>query len=786
MGLPVKNLRDGTLKVQVSNDGGGNPGEVEVKLDEGNLAWSESRPVEIISDRGTLDHARRGAEQLIELTFSMRYTSHLDPNSASPTVYEALTRQGAASAWVSQNFGDSDDYSVNLEFTVADPAGGTDEVINFDMFNVTKEDFTEGEPFNVLEITGTAPLVWVDFWWTARDGLNPYIGGHGVFARASGATQIDGAGQIDYAKSGEFRSNHHPNSGGRTGLLEAQRSNGWTYSEELDNAVWTKTRSSISADDLAGPDGYTTADKLVEDGTAASTHSLDRDLPALTNDTDTTITVFAAADERDEVKLEFTDKANAQKSVWFDLAAGTVGTETNATGRIEKVSVGYRLEMVVDSDSGATTPSLDIQMGSGSETQSYNGDGSSGLHLWGIQPEVDQLFASSYIPTTVYPLSPDGYLEFSGAGGNYASTPDHNRLDIVGDIDLRLRIAADDYTPALDTVILGKWTSAGDERSYRLRLVGITGKLDLSWSTDGTVGTTVEVESSVALSTIDTEIIWVRATLDVSNGNVNFYTSDDGDNWTLLGSADQGGGGATSINSGTGVLEIGSQNIGAAANFAGKVYRAQVYDGIAGTLVFDADPQDVSTHANTRITLTEKENSAVVTVFSTSAAATRVKDTLFFPLPRALETPKESTWYFRLTRWVNDYISGAVSHIGSAAAASDPRWDVAVDGSGDIIAHYDGGIGTVVTSGVSAPSDGETVELRTTLSGVGVVGLGSAIDHGAETVETPAAGDALGAAWADTRFYVNSTGTSVPGFGNYSEIIGARRTRTLEHLRKVG
>ena len=746
MGLPVKNLRDGTIKVQVANDGGGNAGEVEVKLEEGNLSWSEARPVEIISDRGTLDHARRGDEQLIELTFSMMYSTHLDPNSATPTVYEALTRQGAAAAWVSQNFGDSDDYSVNLEFIIADPAGGTDEEINFDLFNVTNIEFTEETPFDTLVVTGTAPLYWVDFWWKAEDSINPRIGSHGTFTRASTATFINSDGEVDYARSGEFRSAHHPNFAGRTGRLEAQRTNIALMSEELGGANWAATNVTVADDAVVSPDGFTTAETLTA---SAGNGTLINDLGAL-----------------GAVDYVF--------SIWLKRKTGTgdidLTLDNGASWTTVAVTSSWALFEITQS---LANPDAGIRIVTNADA----------VWAWGGQVEA-ATFASSYIPTTVYPLSQDGFLEFSGAAGNYASTPDHNRLDIVGDIDIRARVAPDDWTPAAINTILSKWLAAADF-SYLLR-IAIDGTLDLSWTTDGTGGTVVTVASSVVTGFTDGTIHWVRATLDVATGNVNFYTSDDGDSWTQLGAADQGGGGATSIFSGGSVLEVGSDSAGTDSPFDGKIYRAQVFDGIAGTLVFDADPQDVSTHGVTRITLTEKENSAVVTVFSTSSAATRVKDVLFFPLPRAINTPKESTWYYRLTQWVNAYVSGTIMHIGSATAAVLPRWDVDVDASGDILAEYFGNVTDAVTSVVSAPSDDETVEFRTTLSSVGVVGLGSAIDHGAEVVETPGVGDALGAAWAGTFLYVNSTGSTVTGFGNYSEIKGARRTRTLEHLRKMG
>lgn len=749
MGLPVKNLRDGTIKVQVANDGGGNPGEVEVKLDEGNLSWTESRPVGMISDRGTLDHARRGDEQVIELTFSMMYQTHLDPNSATPTVYEALTRQGAASAWVSQTF-DSDDYAVNLEFTVVDPAGGTDEVINFDQFNVTNEDFVEGAEFDTLTITGVAPLWWVDFWWKAEDSINPRIGQHGTFTRASTATFINSDGVVDYARSGEFRSRHFPSAAaGRTGLLEAQRTNHATMSETLEGADWAATNVNVGTDDNVGPDGFTTAETLTA---SAGNGTLIQDLGV----------IGAAA-------VSF--------SIWLKRKTGTGDIDLTVDGgagwtTVAVTSTWTRFEIT----QGLADPDFGIRIVTNADA----------VYAWGAQLERLGLFLSSYIPTTVYPLSPDGYLEFSGSAGNYASTPDTADVSITTAIDLRLRIAADDYTPAAIENLLAKWTEAGDKRDYRLRML-TDGKLSLSWSTDGAVGTVVTVDSSVALSTTDGAITWVRATMNEADGKVNFYTSVDGDNWTLLGAADQGGAGATSINDGIALLEIGAQDVGTANNFAGKVYRAMVFDGIAGTLVFDADPQDVSTHGVTRITLTEKENSAVVTTFSTSALATRVNDLLFFPLPRSVEVPQEATAYAAFVE-KGTFLGGnstGVYYVGSAVSGIDPRWTVDVD-SEKYQATFDNGTDVQTAQLGAGPSFDDVVELRTSLAVSGAIVLGQSLNGAAETTATDATAAALPAAWADERLYLNSKGTSGNGFNAFREFIIARRTRTLNDLRKIG
>ena len=746
--MPAKNLRDGTIKVQVDNDGGGNAGEVEVTLDNGDLNWTESRPVEMISDRGTLDHARRAVQdQLVELTFSVMYQDHLDPNSAVPTVYEALTRQGAAALWVSQNLGDSDDYSVNLEFVVTDPAGGSDEEINFDLFNITNIDFEEGDPTNQLTITGTAPLYWVDFWWRAADGLSPSIGEHGIFTRAGTATYINSDGEVDYARSGEFRSRHHPASGGgRTGLLEAQRTNTATMSEELGGADWAATNVTVTDDNAIGPDGFTTAEKLT--ATAANA-TLINDLGAI-GATDQVFSIWL----KRAVGTGDIDLTVNGGGAWTTVAITTSWARYSITLSLADPDVGIRI--VADTDI---------------------------IDAWGAQVEP-ATFASSYIPTTVYPLSPDGYLEFSGAAGNYASTPDAAVLDITGDIDLRARVSLDDWTPATNMALVAKWTGAAQE-SYMLR-VDPAGTLRLLWTTDGSAGTVIAVISSVATGFTDGTIHWVRGTLDVSTGNVNFYTSDDGENWTLLGAADQGGAGATSIFSSTALLELGAYNVGATDPLAGKIYRAQVYDGIAGTLVFDADPQDTSTHGATRSTLTEKENSAVVTTFATSASATRVADNLYFPLPEVINTPKETTFYV-------DHIEGGAVVLPTTArllsiARADPRIFFFQSSGGGVygFAYRNTGGSQEDSTNAAAPTIGQRNEVRGTFSSAGVVQSHQSIAGGAEASAAAGSPLALEAAWEEDLLWVNSNATSQTGFNSFLAIIVTRRTRTLEHLRKVG
>ncbi|MFD9398338.1 hypothetical protein ACFWA4_05895 [Streptomyces sp. NPDC060011] len=187
--------------------------------------------------------------------------------------------------------------------------------------------------------------------------------------------------------------------------------------------------------------------------------------------------------------------------------------------------------------------------------------------------------------TGVSAVSGTNYLSLPGTTGHYASTPDAAALDITGDIDVRARISMDDWTPATDTAIVGKYNTTGNQRSYLLSVL-TTGALNFQWSEDGTVQKTKT--SSIATGFTDGTAHWIRATLDVDNGasnaDVKFYTSEDGTTWTQLGTTQQNGA-TTSIFSGSAILELGSRSAGTAANMAGKFFSAQVLNGLDGTVV---------------------------------------------------------------------------------------------------------------------------------------------------------------------------------------------------------
>ncbi len=403
--MPVRNLRDGVIKIQVADDGTSSAGEVEVTLEEGNLSWAERRPVAMISDRGTLDHARRTPQdELVEVSFTMMFQTFQDPNSASVTPYEALTQSGAAAAWVSQNFAQSDAYSVNLEFTIDDPEGGTDEEINFDYFHpTTPAEFTEGEEFSTLTITGEAPLYWIDFWWKPEDGINPRIGQIGTFTRASpaAATYIGKDGVVQTALVGQLRSAHSEGlNGPRTGLLEAQRTNLCLQSEDF-GTTWatigtpTRTPAAHTASgitlDLIGDD----------DAGAAEGYS---QVVTFTGDAVKSISVFlkegtspsAGGSEifvRDTIAAADRLQATVTWSAGVPSIVMTTGTEIESP--VLHAGGVYRAMLATTAVTAANTNQIEVYPGrKGTVADTGN------VYAGGVQAE-DALFPASYIATTV-------------------------------------------------------------------------------------------------------------------------------------------------------------------------------------------------------------------------------------------------------------------------------------------------------------------------------------------------------------------------------------------------
>lgn len=220
---------------------------------------------------------------------------------------------------------------------------------------------------------------------------------------------------------------------------------------------------------------------------------------------------------------------------------------------------------------------------------------------------------TSFIPALLEHAG-ENYLYCPGVSSNNASSPDAAVLDITGDIDIRVRVALNDWTPSIQSYFIAKRTGA-TERSWIFG-INANGTLALFHSADG-VNETVPA-STVGTSFVDGQTGWIRATLDVDNGAggrvVTFYTAADAlvepTVWTQLGSPVTTAG-TTSIFSSTAPVTIGSYGDG--GTLEGKMYRAIVRNGIGGTVVFDADFTKLVNGSQTTFT-EDSVNAATVTI----------------------------------------------------------------------------------------------------------------------------------------------------------------------------
>ena len=165
------------------------------------------------------------------------------------------------------------------------------------------------------------------------------------------------------------------------------RTNLLLYSEEFDNAYWTKSNVTISTNQIIAPDGTLTADKLVEDATS-NQHRVLRAIDGSTKN----VSIYAKAAERSYIGLF----AAVGTRTYFNLSAGTIGTvSSGSTATIESVGNGwYRCSLY---NAHPTNGGL-FQLSTDGTTETYTGDGYSGIYIWGAQLEAGA-FATPYIPT---------------------------------------------------------------------------------------------------------------------------------------------------------------------------------------------------------------------------------------------------------------------------------------------------------------------------------------------------------------------------------------------------
>jgi hypothetical protein len=209
--------------------------------------------------------------------------------------------------------------------------------------------------------------------------------------------------------------------GGRRNLL--------TFTEQFDNAAWTKNAATVAANAAVAPDGTTTADKLIPD----LTNNQHRVRISVSTSANNVLSVYAKADGYNWIIIQGSGFA------WFDVANGVVGTQTGAVGSIELVGNGwYRCSVALTS----ATANLDIWAVNGNNVTSFAGNGTSGVLLWGAQAENGSTATAYQRVTTQYDVTEAGvpslhYVQYDGADDGYVTptiTPNTDKAQVFAGV----------------------------------------------------------------------------------------------------------------------------------------------------------------------------------------------------------------------------------------------------------------------------------------------------------------------------------------------------------------
>lgn len=173
-------------------------------------------------------------------------------------------------------------------------------------------------------------------------------------------------------------------------ILVDAPNNALTYSDQFDNAAWTKTNLTISANSTTAPDGTTTADTLTPTTAASVNHIATNDGTLAANGV-VTVSVAAKANGYNFISMQIRENTSSTLSYQtFNLSTGAVGT-TNATGanwadrRASITALGngwYLCTITCRNTNNATSYTARLTVESTDNVSPYTADGTSGVYLW--------------------------------------------------------------------------------------------------------------------------------------------------------------------------------------------------------------------------------------------------------------------------------------------------------------------------------------------------------------------------------------------------------------------
>ena len=213
------------------------------------------------------------------------------------------------------------------------------------------------------------------------------------FERNSIATRVNKEGLIEVVGNNIPRIDYTDSVDGAL-LLENISTNLVTYSEDFSQGVWNKTNCTIISNNSISPNGTQNADKLVENNIINSFSNRYSTSVSYTSGAKYTTSIFAKSDGRDLMIRSYNGSSDIDTI--FDLSNGIV---LSGNGEIKDYGNGwYRCSHTITAQSTINTSFSASFVLVNNSSISYQGDGTSGVYIWGAMLEANSV-ASSYIPT---------------------------------------------------------------------------------------------------------------------------------------------------------------------------------------------------------------------------------------------------------------------------------------------------------------------------------------------------------------------------------------------------
>jgi hypothetical protein len=253
--------------------------------------------------------------------------------------------------------------------------------------------------FGTLNVTGTWQLFTAPYTANSRDGIYLY-----AISNASGIYVWHPQLNIGSTAKPYFPTTDrlnvprltYQNGGGGCPslLLEKQSTNLIAYSEEFDNAAWTKASATVSANLAISPDGTQNADLIYPTSSASNlgAYQFNAGVIAVVG----TVSCYVKSAGKNWALLG-TDNTSPY-NVSFDLVNGVVGSVPSGyTATITSVGNGwFRITATFQIGSSLAYPFIGV---ADNTNRSVTADGTNGIYIWGFQAELSS-YVTSYIPST--------------------------------------------------------------------------------------------------------------------------------------------------------------------------------------------------------------------------------------------------------------------------------------------------------------------------------------------------------------------------------------------------